>query len=300
MEIRHLELLRELSERGSLAAVARATHRTPAALSQQLRTAERELGVKLVEPVSRGIRLTSAGQLLADGATEILHSLASLRAELDTATGEPRGKVTVQALPSAGAPLLPDLVRRLAGSPLIVQLSDFLSMERFATFARDADIVIGHHTTPRPAPQTAEGLITTVLAHEPLDIALSTRHPLADQDELHPSQLIGLPWVGVPEGYPFDAVPAAVEQATGEPAHRVCRLRDNHLVEALVARDVGVGVLPRFASRPGPGIALRPLVGAPAERTIIALSRPERHARQAVRTVLDELREIGQTLTAEA
>lgn len=298
MEIRHLELLRELAERGSLAAVARATHRTPAALSQQLRTAERELGVRLVEPVSRGVRLTSAGQLLADGAPEILHSLASLRAELDAATGEPRGTVTVQALPSAGAPLLPDLVRRLAGSPLILQLSDFLSMERFASFARDADIVIGHHTAPRP-PATAAGLIATVLAHEPLDIALAADHPLAAQDELHPDQLIGLPWVGVPEGYPFDAVPSAVEQTTGEPAHRVCRLRDNHLVEALVAREVGVGVLPRFASRPGPGIVLRPLVGVPAERTIIALSRPERHARQAVRTVLEELVEIGRTLSAD-
>ena len=44
MDVRHLELLRELADRGSLAAVAQATHRTPSALSQQLRTAERELG----------------------------------------------------------------------------------------------------------------------------------------------------------------------------------------------------------------------------------------------------------------
>jgi DNA-binding transcriptional LysR family regulator len=50
MNVVHLQLLRELSIRGSLAAVAAATHRTPSALSQQLRTAEREIGVKLVEP----------------------------------------------------------------------------------------------------------------------------------------------------------------------------------------------------------------------------------------------------------
>lgn len=294
MEIRHLELLRELSARGSLAAVARATHRTPAALSQQLRTAERELGVTLVEPVSRGIRLTSAGQLLADGAGEILHRLAALRAQLDAATGEPRGTVTVQALPSAGAALLPDLVNRFSETAITVQLSDFLSMDRFASFAQDADIVIGHRTTPRP--EELPDLVTTVLAREPLDIALAVGHPLAQEEHLHPEQLADLPWIGVPTGYPFDAVPAAVEQATGRAVRRTVRLRDNHLVEALVARGAGVGVLPRYSARTGPSVVLRPLRGVSAERTILALSRPERHARQAVRTVLAELAEIGRRL----
>lgn len=295
MEVRHLELLRELSARGSLAAVARATHRTPAALSQQLRTAERDLGVKLVEPVSRGIRLTSAGQLLADGAGDILHRLAALRAQLDAATGEPRGTVAVQALPSAGAALLPDLVQRFSETAITVELSDFLSMDRFADFARDADVVVGHRTVPQQ--DDASDLITTVLTREPLDMALPSDHPLAAEEHLHPRQLVDLPWIGVPTGYPFDAVPAAVEQATGRAVHRAVRLRDNHLVEALVARGAGVGVLPRFSSRIGPGVTLRPLRGVPAERTIIALSRPERHARQAVRTVLAELERIGRRLT---
>lgn len=66
MDVRHLELLRELGQRGTLAAVAEATYRTPSAVSQQLRTAERDLGVPLVEPVGRGLRLTAEGQLLAD------------------------------------------------------------------------------------------------------------------------------------------------------------------------------------------------------------------------------------------
>lgn len=35
LDPRHLDLLRELADRGSLAAVAAATHRTPSALSQR-------------------------------------------------------------------------------------------------------------------------------------------------------------------------------------------------------------------------------------------------------------------------
>ncbi|WP_036960199.1 helix-turn-helix domain-containing protein, partial [Promicromonospora kroppenstedtii] len=62
LDPRHLDLLREFADRGSVTAVARATHRTPSAVSQQLRTAQRELrGIPLVEPHGRGLRLTEAG-----------------------------------------------------------------------------------------------------------------------------------------------------------------------------------------------------------------------------------------------
>lgn len=107
MEVRHLELLRDLRERGALGAVATATYRTPWALSQQLRTAERELGVALVEPASRGLRLTWAGEILAEGADDVLAALARVQAAVDAGRGEPSGTVRIGTLPSAGAALLP-------------------------------------------------------------------------------------------------------------------------------------------------------------------------------------------------
>ena len=53
MDVRHLVLLRELAERGSVHDVAAAMHRTPSAVSQQLRTAQRDFGILLVEPDGR-------------------------------------------------------------------------------------------------------------------------------------------------------------------------------------------------------------------------------------------------------
>ncbi len=107
MEIRHLELLRDLRDRGTLAAVAEATYRTPSALSQQLRTAERDLGVALVEPASRGLRLTWAGEVLADGADDVLTALARVQDNLDASRGAPAGVVRVGKVnmfcPLAGA-----------------------------------------------------------------------------------------------------------------------------------------------------------------------------------------------------
>ena len=90
MDVRHLSLLRELAERGSATAVAAATHRTASAVSQQLRSAERDLGVRLVEPAGRGLRLTDAGRLLAEGAVDVESSLARLEARLDEFRGRYR------------------------------------------------------------------------------------------------------------------------------------------------------------------------------------------------------------------
>ncbi|WP_229054740.1 LysR family transcriptional regulator [Aeromicrobium sp. Leaf350] len=298
MDVRHLELLRELGERGTLAAVAAATHRTPSAVSQQLRTAEREMGVALVEPHSRGVRLTGAGQILAEGAGDVSAAIARVQARLDASLGEPRGAVTIGTLPSAGEALLPGLVDRLQGSAIQLLVDDFdLAEADFATRANDVDIVIAH-SLAGDVPQGADGLVSTPLVREPIDVALASDHPLAAHDRLAPEDLVGSTWIGVPVGYPFDSILTAMENRTGASLERRLRLRDNHLVEALVASGVGLALLPRFTTRPRPGVVLRPLEEVRAVRSIVALSRPDRAARLAVRTVVDQLLLAGRTLEA--
>jgi len=293
----HLELLRELSVRGSLTAVAAATHRTPSALSQQLRTAERELGVALVEPVGRGIRLTTEGQLLAESADEVGEVLAGVRARLDAAIGQPRGTVRIGTLPSAGAALLPPLLRRLRDTAIGLELDDFdLAETDYAARTLDADIVIAHSLTG-DYPLGSDGLVRQVLAREPIDVALPEGHPLCRHRRLRPEQLRATSWIGVPEGYPFDTILLAVEERLGERLPRWVRVRDNQLVSELVRAGAGLALLPRFTTRPADGLVLRPLTGVRAARAISALSRRDRVARLAVRTVIDELAAIGASLS---
>jgi DNA-binding transcriptional LysR family regulator len=75
MDVHCLQLLRELAERGSITAVARATNRTVSAVSQQLKVLEREAGLPLTERSGRGIVLTGAGRMLAQTATDIAIAL---------------------------------------------------------------------------------------------------------------------------------------------------------------------------------------------------------------------------------
>ena len=296
MNVAHLLLLRELAGRGSLAAVAAATHRTPSAVSQQLRTAEREIGVKLVEPAGRGLRLTAEGQLLADSADEVNAVLAGVRARLDAAIGQPKGTVRIGTLPSAGTALLPTLARRLRDTGIQLDLDDFdLAETDYAARTLDVDIVIAHSLTG-DFPQGSEGLERRVLTREPIDVALPSRHPLCRHERLRPEHLLGTTWIGVPEGYPYDTILQAVERANDERLTRWVRIRDNHLVAELVREGTGLALLPRFTTQVGRGLALRPLDGVRSERAISALCRPDRHARLAVRSVVDELAAVGTDL----
>src|SRR5215204_3873147 len=66
LELRRLRLLRELHERGTIAAVADALQFTPSAVSQQLAMLERETGVRLLERAGRGVRLTDPALTLVE------------------------------------------------------------------------------------------------------------------------------------------------------------------------------------------------------------------------------------------
>ncbi len=57
---------------------------TPSAVSQQLKTLQREAGVALLEPVGRRVRLTDAGQVLVGHAEQVLAALDRAQADMDS------------------------------------------------------------------------------------------------------------------------------------------------------------------------------------------------------------------------
>jgi LysR family transcriptional regulator for metE and metH len=75
MEIRHLQLIKALAEKGSLTAATKVLFLTQPALSRQLRTIEDEFGLVLFQRVGRKMIPTQAGQILYQGACRIIHEL---------------------------------------------------------------------------------------------------------------------------------------------------------------------------------------------------------------------------------
>lgn len=300
MDVRRLGLLRELSERGTVGAVADAMQITPSAVSQQLKVLEKEAGFTLVEPAGRGVSLTVAGRALAATAIEIAVAVERAEGKWREYMERPGGRVRIATFQTGGEMLLPGLLTRMCDVPEVeVEISDVLGhVVEFADLVPDHDLVLADSPTDSAA-WIARGLQVVPLMSEPLDVALPEDHPLAQKASLSPKDVVGEAWIGVPHGFPFDLVLGQVVAATGEPANVVQRISDNGIVEALVAAGHGIAILPRFTTRDrGNGLVSRPLVGIRARRQIAAVLRPDRFERPSVRLVLTALRDEAQAVTS--
>jgi len=293
MDIRRLELLRELADRGSITAVAAATHRTPSAVSQQLKILEREAGIPLTNRAGRGIQLTPAGRALARTAQDVATAIERAEAMWADFRSQPRGEVTLAIFPSAGQMLLPQLlsaVDALPGLDLMCRDLDTFVTD-MADLTADFDIVVIDAPGVLPA-WSKRGLVVVPLMREPLDVALPDGHRLAAKLALTPADLVNETWIGVPSDLPFDRILRGIEAANSSPVHVSQRFADNGIVEALVASGHGIGILPRYTTRDREnGIITRPLTGVRASRLISALMRPDRAERPSVRLIVETLRE---------
>lgn len=291
MDIRRLELLRELADRGSITAVARATRRTASAVSQQLKILEREAGVPLTERSGRGIVLTSAGRALARTASDVATAIERAEALWEDFRSQPRGEVTLTIFQSGGQMLLPRLLTVIDGMPgLTLHCSDLDShVPDVADLTADFDVVVAD--SPGVLPAWAERGITVVpLMREPLDIALPEGHRLGAKKSLSPGDLINETWISTPVGLPFDRILRGIEAANGSPARIAQRFADNGVTESLVAAGHGIAILPRYTTRDREnGLITRPLTGVRSSRLISALLRPDRAERPSVRVVVEAL-----------
>jgi DNA-binding transcriptional LysR family regulator len=301
MDVHRLELLRELSDRGSITAVAEATNRTVSAVSQQLKVLEREAGIALTERSGRGLILTGAGRMLAETARDVAVALERADALWEDFKQQPTGDVTLTIFPTGGQMLLPALLTAVADSPGLTVLASDQDplLPDFADLTPDFDIVVADSPAVQPG-WVERGLAVVRLFDEPLDIALPEGHRLADRTSLAPKDIIGETWIGSPAGFPFDRILQQVEAVTGVPAHVAQRFVDNGIVESLVAAGHGIAILPRFTTRDHEnGLITRPLTGIRSTRGIFALMRPDRAERPSVRRVVEALRGIGREITAQ-
>lgn len=301
MDVRRLELLRELAERGSITAVAKATNRTASAVSQQLKVLEREAGIALTERRGRGIELTGAGRILAQTATDVAVALERAEALWEDFKQAPRGEVTLTIFPTGGQMLLPGVLTAIAGvTGLTLSCTDQDPLlPDFADLTPDFDIVVAD--APGVLPSWRErGLAVVPLMTEPLDVALPENHPLAAKATLSPADVINETWVGVPLGFPYDRILRQIETINGSPATIGQRFLDNGIVEAVVAAGHGIAILPRYTTRDHEnGLVTRPLTGVRTRRQISALLRPDRAERPSVRLVVDALRTEAQRVQRE-
>jgi len=299
MELGQLRALRELGDRGSIAAVAAALHVTPSSVSQQISALQRQSPAPLTFKDGRRTALTDAGRALAEAAIGVEVALERAEQAVARFQGNESGTVSVAAFHSAGLAVFGPLIRSVNGPDMPgVRLSDFdVAQEDFPPLTSNHDLVLAHRligSPPWPGSVRVEPLL-----FEPLDIAVRRDHPLAAKTSIEPADLHNEEWVAVHEGFPLEQAITVIAGIGGSDARILHRINEFLVAAAIVAASGCIALMPRYTTdlHNHPELVLRPLSHPGLGRYIDCLARPETLERANVKTVLSQIRTIATSLT---
>jgi DNA-binding transcriptional LysR family regulator len=250
IDVRRLRVLREVAARGSLSGAADALNYTPSAVSQQIATLEREIGVALVERGPRSITLTDAGRALTEHAELILARLVIAEAEVKEIAGLRGGRLRLGTFRTAGETILARAITSFHERYPDVELTlvegepeEYLPRVRLG----ELDLAMGfeYDHVPRIRIESTEEL---PLLNEPIGVVLPQHHELASESVVDLTALAADPWVASsPSSSVHSFTRSACVAAGFEPTINF-ETNDYHVAQALVASGVGVAFLPELAA----------------------------------------------------
>lgn len=260
MTFRQLSYFVALADVGSFGGAAERVHVSQPALSAQIRELEGALGVQLVERRPREIRLTRAGQLLAERARRVLAELRDMEAAVRMQRGL-AGRLAIGVIPTIAPYLLPHALTRIRARDL------------------DLDIRVREAQTAVLVRALTEGQLDAAVLSLPVDAPGLVAEPLCEDRFLlagSDRQLAGIaagPGGIAPTDLPADRLLLLDEgHCLADQALEVCGLaRRPRGVElgaaslatlcGLVGQGFGLTLLPELAvpteSLPGRGVVLR-------------------------------------------
>jgi DNA-binding transcriptional LysR family regulator len=295
---RRLAVLRAVARHGTVTAAAEACHLTPSAVSHQLRALARELDVVLLEHTGRNVRLTAAANTLLVHADALAARWERAQADLAAYRGSAiTGPLRLCGFSTAGAVLVPAAAAQLQEKypHLTVQVREAEPGRAFDLLsAGDVDIAVVVATPGMPSADDP-AFDQRKLYSEPLDLLVSSDHPLAGRASIALAEAARHAWiVGTPGTAYHQLVLLACASAGFAPG--IAHYADEwDLGAALVARGFGVALVPRWARLPGDYPVVRiPLSEQPAPmRHILAAVRAGSSYQPAIAAGLDALREIA-------
>lgn len=219
------------AERGSFVAAATALNVTQAAVAQQVRALEGELGVRLTERSGRSIRLTRDGHTLADALQDGFRRIAA-GVEAVRAEDEARG-LRVSATPG------------LAGKVLLPRLAEFWELH--------PDIAVTIVPDRRSVDLVAEGFDLAIRA-----IELDDPIPGTEADVLLHSEIVA---VGAPRLFQEHGHdPSRLPWLTRDAFEMGLLRKAGYDPDALTFRNVGPMSMEASAARLGYGVMICPEV----------------------------------------
>lgn len=244
MDTQFLNTFVVVADRGSMAAAARVLNITPAAVAQQIRTLERELGAPLIARAGRTVSLTEEGSRILQRARDLLRDVADMRSIANDS--EVSGELRLGACPTALAGMLPDILARMVDK--FPQINVFIRPGYSAELYRaveagelDAALVL---QAPYNLPKTCDWQL---LREEPLVMIAPARMAGRDPHDLLRTE----PLIRYDRNQWGGRVADDYLRAAGIVPRERFELNGLNAIAVMVDRGLGVSLVPDWA-RPWP------------------------------------------------
>lgn len=244
MQTRSLQTLLSIAQTGSFAKTAAARNMTLSAVSMQIKTLEKELGVMLFDRGFRPPQMTPQGRALCAPVKDLVDAEARMRALCHDATAL-EGQFRLGFVPTASVRLLPDfLIRAAAAAPqatFLIETDLSAGLEaKVINGALDAAVITrSPHSDPRLAP--------ILLRHEAMAFAVPAHLAHLPHDQLFAT----LPFLHF---MPRSGIGALIANHLGERLENRILLDSVEAIMECVNRGLGFTLLPepdidRFATQ---------------------------------------------------
>ncbi|MFC1438794.1 LysR substrate-binding domain-containing protein [Streptacidiphilus sp. N1-10] len=286
MDLRHLRYFVAVAEERHFGRAAERLRMAQPPLSQAIRRLEGELGVELLHRTTRRVDLTEAGRAYLERAHAIL-------AEVDEAADLARrvaaggvGRLAIGCVGSATYSLLPALSRHLSTELPGVDFSfrgEMLAPDQAEALRVGAiDVALLRPSAAGPS------LVTHLLRHDPLVVALPADHALARRRRLRAADLAGTDLIvhsADRRSTMYDVVLRVLRDA-GVEARIRHEVGETSTLVTLVAGGLGAAVVPEPVSALTlPGVVYRPLVQPTTTVALAVAHRADRAEPHLLRTV---------------
>jgi DNA-binding transcriptional LysR family regulator len=191
MEIRQLRRFLVLADELHFGRAAERLHIAQPALSQELKSLEDRLGVRLFERSNRNVILTEAGRRLVDEATAVLERYDSAIAVMDSVRASTDAQLRLGVSVGVDQALLGELLRTATGGAMQpeVILHPATAAEGLHGLRNGDYQAVFIHAIP----QESRDVEFHVLAQEPMGVAVPAGSPFAAQQSVRPMDLSGQP-----------------------------------------------------------------------------------------------------------
>lgn len=285
MELHQLRYFLAVVKAGNFSRAAESCHVAQPSLSQQILKLENELGERLFERKARRVLLTSAGELFRARAARVLDELHEARREVHDARGEPRGQVSLSALPTIAPYLVPKIIRGFARRcPAVATIVHEETTDRALRALENNEIDLALVSLPITSPRVE----VRPLFSEELLLVLPKSHPLLRKRALSAADLEPERFIFMADTHCLGAQALQFCYAKGFTPQISCRSAQMETVQALVAVGLGLSMAPAMARQSSAAVSYRSLGKPKPVRTIALIWNKRRHLSRAA----TELREF--------